>query len=273
MSGAERVRYGRTTPTTYKAGAGGFLMAVDAITALHSDPSFEDASLADWNFDWPIGNTATHSSSTDSPIEADRSLVLTIPTGQSVVPLSDTFDIAIGGIVTGGVWARVESGSADITVGALTAPSGTPVFFDGVSQGPETEAQDFTADYTQQQGTFIARASDAKARLFFRVTNTGGSTATVRLDLSSSAVTGRVLSPQSGTTTVSLTAASQGFNTITFPTAFADAPAVQVTTENAAYFGNTANVTATQCRVYVSHRDGTNATTSVVAHWTASPKN
>lgn len=73
----------------------------------------------------------------------------------------------------------------------------------------------------------------------------------------------------SGTTTVNLVAASSGFNTVTFSSAFAAAPVVTVTTENADYFGATAVRTTADARIYVSHRNTTNATISVVACWTA----
>lgn len=78
------------------------------------------------------------------------------------------------------------------------------------------------------------------------------------------------LLPQAGTDTVSLVAASQGFVTVTFPHAFADPPVVTANVDgNAAYYAVVSNVTTTQARIYVAHRDATNATVSVDVTWSA----
>lgn len=75
---------------------------------------------------------------------------------------------------------------------------------------------------------------------------------------------------ESGTVSVSVASSSTGSQGVTFGTAFSATPHVVMTTDSTNYYpvhGGTLN--ASEFTAKVAHRDGTNATVTVVVHWIA----
>lgn len=163
----------------------------DVATALHSNASFETVSGATPTvWDTFIG-TGTLTTETTDVLFGTRSATVTTAAGsnfQSIV--SDTFTVAPGDTVTHGAWAHKITGSPKMAIGILTAPSGTPAFFDGNTFGQGSEFFPLATTYTRYDKTFLVPAGHTVARMYLWFAPTASEACTSRVDFTTSSRTG-----------------------------------------------------------------------------------
>lgn len=159
--------------------------------ALHGNPGFEDetAGVPDvWNFFWESGVTDV-SSETVAVYSGDASLRVHIEAGGGFqLVMSDVVELQSLGTVGFSTFACKDLGSPTIRLGVLTAPSGTPDFFDGVSTYFEDPLQSLTADWERYSRRVRVPGGHTVGRLFFRIAPAATEAATVYLDLTTSEV-------------------------------------------------------------------------------------
>lgn len=181
----------------FTVGSGGIVPIALATPplALHSDPSFEDPSLAAWNFFWQNGG-CTAAANTSDTLEAEQSLTVNVAAGvgsQQIVE-SDAFAVNRDDVLEVSVWARAVSGAPTISLGVLMSASDSPPDFFGAAtdQGELSPPSLLPDSFTQYRGTFAIKfgVASGEARVFFRVKSDDDLAAVARLDFTTSAVVG-----------------------------------------------------------------------------------
>jgi hypothetical protein len=165
----------------------------DVQTSLHLNPSFEvwGPPLTNWDTFWQVNSSVT--TETTDVFSGTRSLTITNnsgATGNNQLVMSSVFGVASGDIINAAVWARAVSGNATLIVGIMTAASGSPAPFDGVSTAQGSDTYPLSSAFAKYAKTFTVPAGHAVCRLTFRVAcaDTAGSVA--RLDASTSSKSG-----------------------------------------------------------------------------------
>jgi hypothetical protein len=164
-----------------------------AASALHLNPSFETwgPPLTSWDTFWQNGGCTVGTETSDVLFGA-RSLTVTVPAGagNNQLALSSVFTVNPGDTVDVGIWARAVSGNPSLTIGVMSAASGTPGPFDGVSAQQNSEATPLSATFTQYSRSFVIPAGHTVCRLTFRVGSVDSNATVARVDASTSSRTG-----------------------------------------------------------------------------------
>lgn len=167
----------------------------DVQTALHANPSFElvTGSLpTSWDTFWQNGATVT--TETVDVLFGTRSLTvgLAAAVGSNQLLMSSVFAVAPGDLVDVSAWARAVSGAPQLILGIMSAASGTPAPFDGVSTNQQTEAVALTSTFTKYGKSFTVPAGHTVCRITIRVGKAAGDATapTARLDYTGSSRTG-----------------------------------------------------------------------------------
>lgn len=162
-------------------------------TALHGNPDFETVSGSTptiWDTTWNTGGSFT--TETTDTLFGTRSATVSTSAGggNHQVLMSNTFTVAGGDTLAIGAWAHNVTGSPQLQIGIVTAASGTPNFFDGVSFVQASDVFTLAATFTRYTKTYPVPAGHTVARLTLRFTPTAAEATSSRVDFTTSIRTG-----------------------------------------------------------------------------------
>jgi hypothetical protein len=165
----------------------------DPETALHLNPSFETFTGSvpnSWDNFWSVGGTLA--AETVDVLFGTRSLTVTLAAvgGNNQLLLSSNFAVTPGDRIDVGAWARAVSGNPRLTLGILTAPSGTPGPFDGVSTEQTSDLITLGSTYAKYAKGFVVPAGHTVGKLQLRIGMADALGAVARLDATSSSRAG-----------------------------------------------------------------------------------
>lgn len=163
----------------------------DGNTALHSNPSFETVSGSTPTI-WDTGfGTGTFITETTDVLAGSRSATVATAAGANFqIIISDVFTVAGGDTVSVGAWAHAVVGTPRVSIGILSAASGTPVFFAGSTTGQGSERITLASTFTKYSRQFQIPSGHTVARIYFWFDPTAAEATESRIDFTTSSRTG-----------------------------------------------------------------------------------